>query len=148
MPPQLPPRDDDGAVVPYDEPNILDDDDLIRRISEKQTTFDKNAGRRRISSLAFKGSPSDKFRGMSVDHRRWLEEDNIDPQGFVTSPRWIGSVLLQTADVRSLVFKVGCSPQGDNPYHCEVWGEFNRGQIENLRSNAIWFVEIPDVSIA
>jgi hypothetical protein len=52
MPPRLPPRDERGEVLPHDHNEILNDDDVIRRISQKQVIWDDNLGRLRISSLA------------------------------------------------------------------------------------------------
>jgi hypothetical protein len=74
-------------------------------------------------------------------------ENDIDPRSFVTTPRWAGSILLNVGLLREEGFRVGYSPQPENPFHGEVWGEFNRSQVEALRHAARWFVEIPEVGL-
>lgn len=39
---------------------------------------------------------------MSVDIKKLIEEAGVDPVTHVTSPRWLGSVLLEVSDIRHL----------------------------------------------
>jgi hypothetical protein len=48
-----PPRDENGNVIPHDHPEIGKDDEVIRRISERQIILDKD-GKQTISSIAYK----------------------------------------------------------------------------------------------
>jgi hypothetical protein len=110
---------------------ILDDDDLIRRISDEQIVTDSN-GLRRISSLAFKAS-DEPNGGMSIDIKKSIEEAALDPRAFVTTPRWIGSVIFRTSVARQRGLLVGSDPIPGNDHHGEVWGTFTRGVSKGLQ---------------
>ena len=122
---KAPPRDDDGKVKPHDHVEILDAHEVIRKISDRQLVTD--AGGRRInSSIVFKSSEI-KNGGMSVDLKQLIEQKGLDVKEYVTTPRWIGSILLKVIDLRNLGFEVGYDPiesPEPNPFHGEVWGEF------------------------
>jgi hypothetical protein len=139
-----PPRDTDGNVLPHDAADITSDDGLIRRISDRQIVTDAK-GERRISSLAFKPSSRGRYPGMSIDLERQIREDGIDPQKFVTTPVWTGSVHLVTGDVRNEGLQVGSHPVPENSYHGEIWGIQSKAQQHKLQSMASWFVPIPGV---
>ena len=148
---ELPPRDETGRVIPHDHSEINNNDEVIRRISEKQIILDKN-GNCRISSMAYKDAA--KKSGMSVDLKQLIEQDGLDPREYVTTPRWIGSVVFKVADLRGREFMVGYDPitppsPDPNPYHGEVWSAFSENQaVRRLRGIAEWFVPIPDVNLA
>jgi hypothetical protein len=88
---------------------------------------------------------------MSVDLKRLIEENGLDAKNYVTTPRWIGSVILIVEDLRTMYFKVGYDPlekPEPNPYHGQVWGDFNkRSYRKAMQDKARWFVNIPDVQI-
>jgi hypothetical protein len=145
-----PPRDEDGKVIPHDHSEINDNDEVIRRISERQIILDKN-GNRRISSMAYKDAA--KRSGMSVDLKQLIERDGLDPKEYVTTPRWTGSVLFKVVDLRQQGFMVGYDPieppkPEPNSYHGEVWSELSENQaVRKLKSMAEWFVPIPEVNL-
>lgn len=144
-----PPHDDDNDVIPHDHPEIKNEDEVIRRISSEQIV-DKQ-GRKVISSIAYKASTG-KNGGMSVDLKQLIESDGIDPKIWVTTPRWIGSVLFKVSDLREMDFMVGYDPilspdSRPNKYHGEIWGAFTRGKVKALKVLATWFVEIDDVNL-
>ena len=141
-----PPRDQNGDVVPHDHQDILPNDLIVRRISEQQIVIDAKIGGRRISSKAYKAS-SGANGGMSVDCRRQIEEAGYDCRTFVTTPKWIGSIMFETQPVRQEGFLIGSDPLPDNPFHGEVWGSFTKNQVDRLKQLAVWFVEIAGVSI-
>lgn len=91
---------------------------------------------------------------MSVDIEPFIVLDGLDPQQWVTSPRWIGSVKFTAGFLRNQQLLVGFDPleeteaQPANPYHGGVWGSFSRGIQQALQSEAEWFVQIPDVDLA
>lgn len=147
-------RDTDGSVIPYDESEIKDEDEIIRRISIEQTAINAD-GRQVISSKAFKAS-SGHNGGMSVDIKKLIEEAGVDPITHVTTPRWLGSLLFNAGDIRHLGsgYKVGYDPitndqTGEviNPYHGEVWGKFTRGDYKEIMQKAKWFVKYPDCDL-
>jgi len=144
----FPPRDSDGSVLPHDHEEIKNEDEVIRRVSKQWVVRDAD-GHLRISSMAYKAS-SGKNGGMSVDLKQLIEKDGKEPKGYVTTPRWMGSLLLKVSDLRGLELQVGYDPitgTEPNPYHGEVWGQFSPIKIRQLKGKAIWFVPIQDVSI-
>ncbi|WP_156967625.1 hypothetical protein [Methylosinus sp. PW1] len=142
----LPPRDEDGHVVPHDHPGIHPDDGVIRRIAEHQLVYDEKLGKKRPSTIAFQQS-TEKNGGMSVDLQRLIEEAGVDARTFVASPPWIGAVRFSAETLRQKGLLVGFDPQlPDNPYHGEVWGNFKKSLQRQLVSLAEPFVPWPDGS--
>ena len=85
---------------------------------------------------------------MSVDLERQLREGGVDPEKFVTTPLWTGSVKLVVEDVRVESLQVGSHPlPPQNPYHGEVWGIVTKDQQRKLQAKAEWFVAIPGVQV-
>lgn len=154
--PLQPLRDANGNVTPHDHPDILPEHGIIRRISEHYLVLDEkqSAGRRRISSMAFKAS-SEPNGGMSVDLQHEIENDGRDPKEFVTTPYWIGSVRFEAHQLREqeFGFKIGADPIDSkpgvaaNPYHGQVWGNFTQGKQRRLLLRCKWFVTIEGVSL-
>lgn len=147
------------AVEPYDDPEILDENTIIRRVPELQLVWDENGGRRRrrISSGLYSKSSGPK-QGMSVDIEQLMLADRVDPATYVVSEEFIGAVAFAAGDVRALELLVGRDPirddpiAADNPYHGAVWrpdtdAGFTRAQKNGLRDAAKWYVQIPDVDL-
>jgi hypothetical protein len=144
VPLSQPPRNGAG-VVPHDHPEILNDDDVIRRISEEQLVTVR--GVRRISSIAFQPSGGANG-GMSIDIKKSIEEAQLVAVDFVTTPKWIGSVIFKVDSPRSLGLLVGYDPLPDNLHHGEVWGAFSKAKSKSIQQASQWFVAIPDVAVA
>lgn len=140
----LPPHDDEGRVILHDHEEINNSDEVIRRVSEEQIV--KKEGKRIISSILYKPS-SGKNGGMSVDLKQLIENDGIDPKVWVTTPKWMGSVIFKVVELRDLDFIVGYDPLPKNPYHGEVWGTFSRSRVKKLKSLAHWLVPIEDTNL-
>lgn len=136
-----------GVAIPYDEPNILSDHGVIRRISEHFIVLDGN-GNKKISSMALEPASGPYGGGLSVDLEHKILGAGINVVEFVTSPVWIGSIRFTAQQLRSEDLKVGYDPViPDNPHHGEAWGSFTRGKKKKLLRISEWLVEIPDVSI-
>jgi hypothetical protein len=138
-------------LLPYDEPEILANDCLIRRISDQQIVQDNNLNCRRISTQAFQAS-SEPNGGMSVDLKRLIVAAEISPHEYVTTLRFTGSVVFSAGRIRAAGFMVGFDPLPDNPYHGEVWsspngGRFSKAQQRELQNLASWYVKIPNVEL-
>lgn len=153
MPLTPPPRDASGEVIPHDHEGIASEDGVIRRVSDQQIIFDPKIGGHRLSSAAFNPS-SGPNGGMSVDLQALIEEAGINPQQYVTTPKWMGSIRFMAGSLRTEEFKVGYDPieedpprLQENPYHGEVWGTFNKSKQRKLREMCVWFVPIPGVSV-
>jgi hypothetical protein len=140
-----PPRDANGNVLPHDHAEILNQDDIIRRISDQQIV--EVAGRRRISSIAFQPSDGENA-GVSIDIPKSIIDAGLDPQTFVTTPRWIGSVIFKADVPRSYRLQVGYDPILGNDHHGELWGHVTKGTAKNIQRACQWFVQIPDVAIS
>ncbi len=147
-----PPLDPNGGVLPHDHQQIGSEDGVIRRISAQWVVPDKD-GNPRLSSMAFKAS-SGPNGGMSVDLEALIIASGIDPKGFVTSPRWTGSVIFTAGSLRAEGFMVGYDPleeeppdQPANTFHGEVWGSFSKGKQRRLAEIAAWYVALPGVSL-
>lgn len=146
------------AVDPYDEENIDNQDAVIRRINpEQHVVWDENRQKRRIASKAYNKSSGPKA-GMSVDIEGLIVAAGQDPQTYVTTPVFTGSVAFSAGEVRALELWVGYEPiesvlnVPDNPHHGEVWARtekksFTEGQKSGLAKAARWYVELPDVDI-
>ncbi len=146
-------------VEPYDEPEIEEDDTLIRRIDPRyHLSWDHDRDCERISSKAFQASTKLKS-GMSIDVEKLITNDDIDPKEWVTSPRFRGSVCFVAKVVRDMGLRVGYEPVEadgtveENPYHGEVWGpkekpyKITQSQQKTIHSTVEWYVELDGVAI-
>ncbi len=76
-----------------------------------------------------------------------------DPEVYVTTPTFNGSVAFSAAEVRNLELRIGYDPVPQNPYHGEVWGRSDRPgrftgtQVRGLALAARWYVEISGVEL-
>jgi len=137
-----PPRDANGIVVPYDDPDIRNGDGLIRHIPEHHIVLDKNTGYRRLSTGAF-SEFSKPPGGMSVDLERPMIEAGLDPLAMLPNPDF-GAVRLIAGEMRELGHKVGRNPLPQNPYHGEVWGIGpGRGAKKRIMERSVWLKKPP-----
>ncbi|GAK33273.1 hypothetical protein AQ1_01160 [alpha proteobacterium Q-1] len=91
---------------------------------------------------------------MSVDIEAQIIEDGHNPQKYVTTPVFTGSVAFCAGEARALGLWVGYDPLPDNPYHGEVWNSdrdrpnrFRRGQERGLHNAATWYVRLEGIEI-
>lgn len=146
MPLSPPPLDENNSVKPHNHPEILDSDSVIRRISEQQHIVNdpKVPQGRRVSTKAFSQS-SGMNGGLSIDLKTRIVVDGLDVKAHVTSPEWIGSVIVGVQFLRNLGLMIGYDPLPNNHYHGEVWGNFTKPIKKQILSSAKWFVEVPNV---
>ena len=121
-------RDSDGRIVPHNDPDLKDDDTLVRRVTSHHIV-PVGDGRRRISKSAMSASSQeiDPYRGMSVDSLQLLKQIGIDPSSTIYHPEAEVILGLCVGDVRKACpdLKLGrCPIEGvnPNPAHCAVWG--------------------------
>lgn len=144
--PLKPPIGPDGIVVAHDDPNILPQSMLIRRINEAQhVILDENINGRRVSSAAFSRTTGDPDNGMSVDLGQLLAEAGLQEDAKVLPG--MGAVKLQVGPVRDLKLRVGSDPTPTNAFHGQVWDvkDTKRRQLHKLVIG--WVVPIPGVAI-
>jgi hypothetical protein len=143
----------------HDNPAISNEEILIRRINPREHVVpDGNRGGFRISSKAFSSSSTSPY-GMSVDVLGLMQQAGINPQEFVTTPKYSASVKFSVGAARTVGLWVGYDPLEEsdstaaNPYHAEVWSypdparPFKGSQQNALLRSSDWFVEIPGVSL-
>jgi len=139
-------------VAPFDDADILNEHRVIRRIDPaNHIAWDDNRKCQRISSKAYKAS-SGVNGGMSVDHEEGIRGAGLDPNVYVTTPKYTGSVVFLVRDVRRFGLWVGSEPVEGNDHHCEVWPrppatKFTGTQERDLRLAAAWFVQISGVEL-
>ena len=97
-----PPLDGNNLVVSHDHAEILNTDDVIRRISRQHVVPDPKVLKgNKVSTMAFQASTGING-GMSIDLKTRLEVDGLDVVAHVTSPEWIGSVEIGVKFLRGL----------------------------------------------
>lgn len=146
------------SVTAHNDPNIADEDVLVRRINPIEHVVPDGSGGRRLSTKAFSSS-TDAPYGMSVDAMRLMTSANVDVRAFVTTPKYTASVQFTAGVARTAGLDVGYHPlrkEGDapaNPYHAEVWSrpdpskDFSKRQKKEILNRCEWFVELEGVSI-
>lgn len=154
MPHDLPPKDQNGLTIPHDCQEILPEHRVIRRISQEWIVTDTD-GRRRVSTAAFDPSSKehDPYCGLSVDIERFIIDDGLDAQTYVSTPQFTGAIAIAVSNFRTRSFLAGYDPYDDNPYHGAVWGDesrnsrFTRGTKKAFLKESEWFVPIKGVEI-
>lgn len=134
-------RDGNNRVTPYDDPDIGDDQLLIRRIPS-QALHPNSDGSYRVSSGGF--SPTSRGRdfycGMSVDLQSDLLANGTDSADPSYHPEVKVIMSLKVGEIRREVPKllIGHDPKPDNPAHCNVWGVSTPGNKRVLLRLANW----------
>lgn len=114
-----PQRDEHGAIVPHDHPDIHDNDFVLRHIvppHDLHADIEKQVVR--ISSGAYSESSEG---GMSVDIIRWMDEDGLHDVYYLADET-IGATKIRVGDLRAMGLKVGWDPDGGHSHHGAVWG--------------------------
>lgn len=145
------PVDGSGNVLPHNHPDLIDDRNIIRRISEDHLVDDLNLGAKRISSALFKNDPRNGY--LSIDSEHCIQQLGREPAEFVTDPRWFGALIISVGGFRSVDkaskdadrWKIGMVPVSGNDCHGAVWGKITTGQSNSLQRKSAWLVEIPGV---
>ena len=124
------------AEGPADDPSVLDDHELWRRVPAFWVVYDDNRKQYRPTSAAFQNSTG--FNGMSVV----LGTDHGDPEGAVSSPNHSTHSLASV----SARFARGCSqtlsraPEPDEPHHGHVAGAKTRSISRKFAAESDWRV--------
>jgi hypothetical protein len=141
-------------VAPYDEPAIVADDIIIRRVNPiEHVIYDDNRKCHRVSSKLYKAS-SVVNGGMSVDIEKMVVSAGIEPKIFVVNPVYTGAIAFSAVSIRSLGLWIGYEPLQNNPYHGEVWNsnpsrhnKFTGAQVSGLMAAATWYVPVKGVEV-
>lgn len=127
-----------------DDTTIVDDDQLIRRISKEHLKRDPTTGNQTLTSSAFQ-TPSKGRGNLSVDIEKLMLADNVNPAEFVMTGNFIAAVTLTAGQVRHVELCVAKTPIEDNPYHGDVGrsegGRLTKKQRRELKENCAWLVK-------
>ncbi|MEX0582468.1 MAG: hypothetical protein WD185_02250, partial [Sneathiella sp.] len=97
-------------VEPYDEPDIANEDTIIRRINPvEHVVYDDNRKCYIISTKAVRPSSGPKD-GMSIDILKLIVNAEVNPVEFVTSPVYTGSIQFTAAHIREQELSIGYDP--------------------------------------
>ena len=77
----------------------------------------------------------------------------MDPVAYVTTPRWLGSLVITVGNFRSIDnatkakdrWKIGMVPIKGNDCHAGIWGKITKGQSNALQRLSDWLVQIESV---
>jgi hypothetical protein len=103
--------------MPADRKDIPDDCGLLRRITPNQIVPDKNLGKRRLSSGAFRD------RQLSVDAECLLLNEGLDWTFSLRNYPQFFLVRILAADARQQAQVVEHCPLPDNDFHTEIVGQ-------------------------
>jgi len=116
-----------------DDPSILGDERLFRRIPPTWVDWDER-GNSRISSAAFKDEE------LSVNLESVMARDARPPEDAIRNYPGYGLAAISAGHARSLNQAIAPDPQPDEPAHGVVYGK-KRGRIGGqLRDGATWVV--------
>lgn len=120
-----------------DDPSVLDDERLFRRIHLKQIVKDEDTGLARVSSGAFRDSE------LSVNIESVLTSHSYDASHCLAGRREHRLVSITARIARTHGQAVCKNPLEDDPSHGIVYGSKNSRKVhEGLRKAACWI--IPD----
>jgi hypothetical protein len=125
--------------MPAEIKEIPDDSGLLRRVTPNQIVPDKNLGKRRLSSGAFRD------RQLSVDAECLLNAAGLDWTFSLRDHPNFFLVRLTAGFARGHKQQVNHSPQADNDYHAEVVGPKSESICRALRDGADWVKKPSDV---
>jgi hypothetical protein len=105
---------------------------LLRRIHPDQIVEDKNTGRRRPSSAAFKDP------NLSVDIEPLLHKAGLDWRFSLRNHPGYSLVRFPAQSAVNQGLTVVPSPLTNNPAHAEVVGKKTPGKANALRDSSVW----------
>lgn len=123
-------------VAYTDDPSIVDDEELWRRIPEVWIVEDRVMGGVRIASAAFSdhrnGTPMSVFLGSVV------RDDGRAPESVLMPSYYLAAVKAGAA--RDCGQGVRRAPLQDEPAHAEVFGKKTKSVKKRLAQAAYWVV--------
>ena len=123
---------------PEDDPSILDEEDLWRRISPTWVLKDKD-GRPRVTSQAFQNDDEDGT--MSIHLSSVAEQIGRTPSTILERYPGYSMASITAGDARQQKQGVKPDPSLEDPDHGSVVGDKGKGVRKQLRKAAKWVVE-------
>jgi hypothetical protein len=124
--------------MPGDDGTIADDAGLLRRIHPKQVIEDKNLGRSRPASGAFKD------KQMSVDAEPILHAYKLDWTFSLRNHPGFSLVRFPAREARAKGLQVVHDPEPDNAAHTQVVGTKGRPVADHLARVSVWVHLAPE----
>ena len=115
-----------------DDGSIADNDTLLRRIRPDQIVDDKNLGKLRPSSAAFKAGE------MSVDAEQILNRQGLDWNFSLRNHSDYSLARFKAGDARAKNLAVVHKPEQNNAAHTEVIGKKTQGAANHLVAACTW----------
>ena len=129
--------------------DMIEDKSLAASFREYAAQRDANAEELK-AAIAYNGEEA-YDSGMSVDDAALMAEEGVDPAAFMAAPGrgFLGSVQFTAGTLREQAeLRVGYDPiVPSNLFHCQGWGKMTEGKKNRLKRAAMWFQEIPGVSL-
>ncbi len=126
--------------MPDDKDKIPDTSTLLRRVHPNHVVPDKNTGKRRLSSGAFKDPE------MSADVETMLLADGLDWNFSLKDHPEYWLVRLAAGLARQHGQIIEHRPEADNPYHAEILGPKGAKVRDAFRDNCEWVKAPPDIA--
>ena len=128
----------DPSLSHKDDPSILDDAELWRRIPPWHIVIDKNHGGKRISKAAFEDNPDGT--PMSVVLGQEVLEAERDALSVLTGYETFCLASVTAGLARLLKQGIIRSPCDDEPAHAEVFGKKTDSVRKNFARAATWII--------
>ena len=113
------------------DPNIRDDEVVLRRISARTYIFDENLGGFRPSSQAFLQNGPDGLVSVYLEsettHNAVADEG---PEPYLTA--------ITVGELREFGLGIVRDPSSGGPGHCEITGRKTRGILNRIARQARW----------
>lgn len=135
------------ASLPYeDDPTIVDDAELWRRIPPWHVVEDKNRGGKRISKAAFEDHPDGS--PMSVVLGGEVIASGRDAQSVVAGHAGFCLASVTAGLARSLNQGIMRKPLEEEPAHAEVFGKKTDSVRKRFARAAVWVIAPDDAANA
>jgi hypothetical protein len=126
-----PEKDEDGAVVPHDHAQILNEDIILKRVSQ-QHLVEVGDGLYRVSTAIFSQS-SDKYRGSSINILKVIENLGEEVEAYCRRRgETVGAIALTAGAIRDEEGLVGFEPLEDDLAHGEIWNIKGKPKLRRL----------------
>jgi len=126
------------ASLYEDDPSILNDDELWRRIPPWHVVEDGNRGGKRISKAAFEDHPDGS--PMSVVLADEVKATGRDAHSIVEGYEEFCLASVTAGLARDLNQGVMRKPLDDEPAHAEVFGKKTDGVRKGFAREAVWVI--------
>lgn len=123
-----------------DDPTVLDEERLLRRIIPDHAVRDETSGKLRVSSAAFRIRGA---RELSVNLESKMLDDGRPVTEMLNGHPNCGVASITAGVARSQNHSVARDPKVEEPAHALVCGSFSDSAVKAFKKAATWIVEMP-----